>query len=311
VRNFLVRRIIQSLVLLWVLMTCTFFLVRLTPGGPEAALADQPNITAADVERLRERFGLNDPLPVAYAKWVGNAVRLDFGRSYQYLRPPLDVIAERFGPTAQLAGISLAFGLLGVPLGLWAAVKRGKLPDSIIRIATVIGDAVPIFWMGLVVIVVMASLLGWFPSGMGRGGPDEWFKYIIVPGLILGLGPLVKFTRFTRSQVLEVIDQDYVRTGRAKGLPERRVLGAHVLRNALIPSITVLGAVIPTLLSGAIITEGVFSWPGLGRLYLESAVTRDYPLLLALVTIFTGLTLIFSVLADIAYGVADPRVRYS
>lgn len=310
-RQFLVRRLIQSALLLWLLMSFTFVLTRLTPGGPEGALLEQPNIDQADIERMRERFGLNDPLPVAYAKWVTSAIRLDFGRSYHYLRPPMEVIKERIWPTVQLGAFAYLIALLGIPLGVVAAMNRARLPDMAIRVFTVIGDAAPNWWMALVIIVVLSTLFGWFPQGQGRGGPDQWFLHIIVPALILGLGGLVAFTRFTRSQVLEVVGLDHVRTARAKGLTELVVIARHVLRNALLPVVTLLGSLLPALISGAAITEGIFNWPGMGRLYLEAASTRDYPLLLAIITLLTIATLLGTLMADILYGYADPRIRYA
>ncbi len=310
-RDFLIRRLIQSLILLLVLMSFTFALTRLTPGGPEAALAEAPNVEKADLDRIRERFGLNDPIGVAYVKWIGNAVRLDFGRSYHYLRPPLDVIKERLWPTVQLAVVAYAVGLVGILLGALAAYRRGKTTDMLIRVLTVVGDAVPHWWLALVVIVLMATTIGWFPQGQGTADPIDWAKHIIVPGTILGLGLLIVFTRFMRSQVLEVLSQDHVRTARAKGLREPAVATWHVLRNALIPAVTIFGGLLPFLVSGAAITESIFNWPGMGRLFLEAATTRDYPLLLAILTLGTGATLAGTLVADLLYGFVDPRIRYS
>jgi peptide/nickel transport system permease protein len=308
--SFLIRRLLQSALLLWLVMSLSFVLVRLTPGGPEAALLESPNLEPADVERLRERFGLNDPLPVAYVKWMGSALRLDFGRSYHYLRPPMDVIKERIGPSMQLGAMAFAIGMLGIPLGLLAASHRGKLPDFAIRFFTVAGDATPNWWLALVIIVVMASTIGWFPQGQGRGGFGAWLSHIIIPALILGMGGMVAFTRFTRSQVLEVLQQDHVRTARAKGLREASVARGHVLRNALIPAVTLMGGLLPALVSGAALTEGIFNWPGMGRLFLEAANTRDYPLLLTILMIGTVATLLGTLLADLLYGFVDPRIRY-
>jgi peptide/nickel transport system permease protein len=310
-RNFLIRRLIQSAILLLVLMSFTFVLTRITPGGPEAALAEAPNVRPAELERIRERFGLNDPLPVAYVKWIVNAAKGDFGRSYSYLRPPFEIIGERMWPTIQLAIVAYLIGLIGILLGVVAAYHRARLPDYLIRIFTVVGDATPTWWMGLVIIVILASTIGWFPQGQGQGDVFTWFKHIIVPATILGLGGLIVYTRFVRSQVLEVLSQDYVRTARAKGLRENVVARSHVLRNALIPVVTLLGSLLPFLVSGAALTESIFNWPGLGRLFLEAAGTRDYPLLLALLTIGTVATMAGTLLADILYGTVDPRIRYS
>jgi peptide/nickel transport system permease protein len=310
-RTFLIRRLIQSAILLLVLMSFTFVLTRVTPGGPEAALAEAPNVEPAELERIREKFGLNDPLPVAYVKWIVSAARGDFGRSYSYLRPPFDVIQERMWPTIQLALVAWVIGLIGILLGVVAAYNRAKLPDFIIRVFTVIGDATPNWWMALVIIVLLASTVGWFPQGQGQGDPLTWFKHIIIPATILGLGGVITFTRFVRSQVLEVLSQDHVRTARAKGLRENVVAQWHVLRNALIPVVTLFGSLLPFLISGAAITESIFNWPGMGRLFLEAATTRDYPLLLAILSLGTVATMAGTLMADILYGTVDPRIRYS
>lgn len=309
-RQFLVRRLIQSTLLLFVLMTFTFALTRLTPGGPEAVLFEQPNMEQAALDRLRERFGLNDPLPIAYWKWISSAVQLDFGRSYHYLRPPAELIKERLGPTLQLALVAYAIALLGIPLGVIAALRRSELPDLSVRVFTVFANAVPHWWLALVIIVVLSTTVGWFPYGQGQEGIGDWFTHIILPAALLGLGGVVVFSRFVRSQVLEVVEQDYVRTARAKGLMEFVVIGRHILRNALLPVVTLLGGVLPGLISGAALIEGIFNWPGMGRLYLEAAGTRDYPVLLAITTMVTLATLLGTLFADVLYGYVDPRVRY-
>jgi peptide/nickel transport system permease protein len=294
-----------------VVLTAIFFLIHLTPGGPEAALANNPRTSPEEIQRTRERFGLTDPLPIQYLRWLTSAAHLDFGRSYFYSRPAVDVVAERLGPTIQLGVMSYLVALLGVPLGVVAAMNRGRMPDNIIRLLTALGHALPTWWFGLTIIVVLNSLIGWFPNGQGSGSPWQWFFYIIFPALVLGLATLVGFTRFVRSEVLEVLGQDYVRTAQAKGLPVPRVTSGHVLRNALLPVVTQLGYVLPLVLSGALIVEYVFNWPGIGRLFYEAAVARDYPILLAILTMTTVATIVGTLLADVAYGIVDPRVRYA
>jgi peptide/nickel transport system permease protein len=311
VRQYLLRRLLQSVLLLLVVLTAIFFLIHLTPGGPEAALANNPRTSPEEIQRVRERFGLTDPLPIQYLHWLTSAAHLDFGRSYFYSRPAIEVVAERLGPTLQLGVMSYAVALLGVPLGLLAALHRGRAADGSVRVVTTIGSALPTWWFGLTIIVVLNSLIGWFPNGQGSGSPWQWFIYIIFPAAVLGLAALVSFTRFTRSEVLEVLGQDYVRTAHAKGLPEVWVTSRHVLRNALLPVVTQLGYVLPVILSGALITEYVFNWPGIGRLFYEAAVARDYPILLAILTMTTVATIVGTLLADVAYGVVDPRVRYA
>src|SRR5438067_5485933 len=210
--QFVVRRLMQSLFLLVVILAGVFFLVHLTPGGPEAALVANPRIGADEIQRLRERFGLDQPLIVQYLRWVSNAVRLDFGRSYFYSRPATEVILERLGPTLQLGGLSYLVALLGVPLGVLAALRRGRPADQVVRLLSTLGAAVPTWWLGLSAIVVLNSLLDWFPNGQGKGNPGEWFKYIILPATILGLSGMVSFARFARSSVLDTLGEDYVRT---------------------------------------------------------------------------------------------------
>lgn len=309
--RFIVRRLLQSAVLVLAVMTLSFFLIHLTPGGPETALMQNPRASAETVRRMRERFGLDDPLPIRYLKWMRSAVELDFGRSYAYSQPVTDVIASRAWPTFQLGALSYAIGLLGVPLGVLAASRRGQVTDTLVRLLTVVGTSVPTWWLALSIIVLMSSTIGWFPNGQGDGSPGDWLRHIILPAILLSLGGLITFTRFVRSEVLEVLSTDYVRTARAKGLAEGVVQRAHVLRTALIPVVTLLGSLLPAMLSGAVITEAIFNWPGMGRLFLEAASSRDYPLLLGMLLLGTVLTILGTLMADIGYGLVDPRVRYS
>jgi peptide/nickel transport system permease protein len=309
-RRFLIRRLLQSVFLLFAVVSASFFLVHLTPGGPDTALLQNPRVGPEEIARIRERFGLNQPLPVQYLNWLVNVARLDFGRSYVYSRPATEIIQERLSPTVQLGLMSYAVALLGVPMGVYAAMHRGRAGDTAVRLIASLGHALPGWWLGLALIVLLNSLTGWFPNGQGRGGPLEWFQAIALPALVLGLIGLVTFSRFARSEVLEVLGQDYVRTAQAKGLGARAVAWTHVLRNALLPILTLLGYLLPNVLSGALSIEVVFGWPGLGRLYFEAATSRDYPILLALLTVLTAATILGTLLADLAYGVVDPRVRY-
>src|SRR5439155_25560872 len=195
-------------------------------------------------------------------------------------------------------------------LGLIAALDRGSISDVAVRVFTVFANAVPHWWLALVIIVVMSATLGWFPYGQGREGPVDWLGHIILPGALLGLGGIVAFSRVVRSQVLEWVEQDYARTARAKGLFEFMVTSRHILRNALLPVVTLLSGILPGLISGAALIEGIFNWPGMGSLYLQAAFTRDYPLLLAITTVLTLATLLGTLFADVLYGYVDPRVRY-
>ncbi len=292
-------------------MSGVFFLVHLTPGGPEAALVQNPRIGAEEIRRLRDRFGLDEPVVVQYWRWLENAGRLDFGRSYFYERPAVEVVGERLGPTLQLGLLSYAVASVGIPLGILAALRRGRLADSLVRLLVTVGSAVPTWWLGLTSIVVLNSLSGWFPNGRGQGNPGEWLKYIWLPASVLGLSGLVTFARFVRSGVLDTLGEDYVVTARAKGLAPSMVTLRHVLRNALLPVVTLLGGLLPGVISGALVTEYVFGWPGVGRLFYEAATSRDYPLLLAVLTMTTFATILGTLLADVGYGLVDPRVRYA
>lgn len=310
--RFIIRRLIQSLILLWVIMTLSFLLIHIAPGGPEAVYFGSKNITQADIEAIRKARGLDDPIWIQYFKWFWQTITLDFGVSYSYARRPvIDVIWTKMGPTFQLGLLSYLLALLGVPLGIYAARHRAKLGDNVIRIFTVIGSAVPAWWLGLVIIVIMVNTLHWFPQGQGQNGLWDWFIHIIIPALLLSTGGMVAFTRFVRSETIETLGQDYVRTATAKGLPAKEVTQRHVLRNSLIPVITLLGAFFPALLSGAAITETIFNWPGLGQLFVTAAGARDFSVILALLLIGAILSIIGTFLADIAYGFVDPRIRYT
>ncbi|MFN8634470.1 MAG: ABC transporter permease [Chloroflexota bacterium] len=309
--RFVVRRLLQSALLVFAVMTASFFLIHLTPGGPESALMQNPRVSAEAMARMRQKFGLDDPIPIRYVKWLSSVAELDFGRSYAYNLPVTEVIASRVWPTFQLEVLAYVIGLIGVPLGVYAASKRGALGDNVVRLGTVIGTSVPTWWLGLSIIVLLSSTIGWFPNGQGSGTLWDWARHVIIPSVLLGLGGLIGFTRFVRSEVLEVLNSDYVRTARAKGLAERDVQRAHILRTALIPVVTILGGLLPSLLSGAIIMEQIFNWPGMGRLFIEAASSRDYPLLLGMLLLGTVLTIVGAFLADITYGAVDPRVRYT
>lgn len=310
--RFLVRRLIQSAVLLWAIMTATFALVQLAPGGPDALLAENPRATPEMIQAIRERYGLDQPLPVRYVRWVGSALVFDFGRSYSNAaRPVMDVIAERAGPTMQLSLLAFVIGLIGIPIGIVAALRRGSMIDNTIRVLTVVGQAVPTWWLSLTVIVWMSSYIGWFPNGQGRGSLWEWFRFIIIPALLFSVGTIIVFSRYVRSGVLEIINQDYIRTARAKGLMHQSVIWTHIMRNALMPVVTIFGGLLPLLLAGAVITEQIFNWPGMGKLFIEAASQRDYPLLLGILTLSTILTIVGTLVADLLYGVVDPRVRYT
>jgi peptide/nickel transport system permease protein len=293
-----------------------YAIIRLAPGDPLLVFEDSRGVTAEQLAELRAAYGFDRPLPIQYLDWLGRAARLDFGRSFQTHLPARDLILERVPATLELTIAALLFGLvLGIPAGTWAAVHRGRWPDQLVRVFAVMGDAVPHFWLGLILLAILSVQLRWLPTGgistLGASPQDlgDRLRHLILPAVVLGTGTLALFARYMRTEVLEVLGQDYVRTARAKGLPELVVFSRHALRNALLPVVTVLGGSLPFLLAGAVTTEYVFSWPGMGRLAVDAAAARDYPVVMGLVLIAAVLIIVGSLVSDVLYGVVDPRIR--
>jgi peptide/nickel transport system permease protein len=311
--RYVVRRSLQSVGLLLLISLLAFSIMRLAPGGP-AQFMDDPRIGSEYREALRESYGLNDPWPIQYAKWLSNVVRLDFGVSFIDRRPVLDKIGERFWASFQLAASSFVLGLLGIPLGVYAALRHGRWQDQTIRVFTVFGNAVPHWWLGLMLLVLSATTFRIFPLGgvytIGDGSLLDRLWHLALPALIGALSGWIGYSRYIRSEMLDVLGQDYVRTAHAKGLGPRDVLFRHGLRNALIPLATMLGGIFTLLLSGSVLFETTFSWPGLGRMTVDAAFQRDYPVLMAMTVLSSTLAIMGNLLADVAYGWIDPRVRY-
>jgi peptide/nickel transport system permease protein len=316
VLTYLIRRVLQSVPLFFGVSLLAFFIIRLTPGGPLMAYED-PRQTPEDRRRLEQALGLDQPLPVQYLKWLNAAVQLDLGRSYIQHRPVVEMIAERLPATMLLIGTSMVLGIaIGIPAGVLAAMRRGSVFDNAIRVLTVVGSAVPHWWLGLLLIVVLAANLHLLPSGgmypLNKPDPDLWdrLRHLILPASVLATGWWVGLCRFVRSQTLDVLGQDHVRTAWAKGLTPGRVALRHVLRNALIPVVTIMGGSLAALFGGAALTENIFSWPGIGTMTLAAATNRDYPVILGVLMIGSGLVIVGNLLADLTYGLVDPRVRY-
>jgi peptide/nickel transport system permease protein len=265
---------------------------------------------------LRAAYGLDQPLPFQYVSWLGHVLTGDFGRSFLYKRPVLEMIQASLPNTLILGGLALSLTILvGVPLGVIAARYRGSWIDQVIRIAGVAGHAVPGFWFGLLFILILSVQFRLFPvGGMLTIGKDPFdipdrLAHLVGPVLTLSLAGIANYSRYMRTETLEVLGQDYIRTARAKGLRENLVLFVHALRNALLPLVTALGTQFAFLLSGAIVTEQVFAWPGMGRMTYEAARSKDYPIVMAVVVISSTMLLLSYILRDVAYGIADPRVR--
>ena len=317
-RKYIARRLLYAIPTLIGISIIVFAISRLAPGDPvQLYTFGIQDITQADIDRIRAAHGLDKPLPIQYITWATNAIQGDFGRSIIYPSQNASrLIIERIPNTVQLAVAALLLQLLiGVPLGIIAALNRGKIIDQIARFFSTIGQAVPDFWMGLVFIIIFSVTLRLLPSqGMLTIGKDQMdiadrLKHIIMPAFVLAFGGIALFTRLLRTETLEVIRQDYIRTAEAKGLTDRVVVYRHALRNALIPVVTALGGVLTFLISGALVIEQVFTWPGVGQLTFQSAVAKDYPVVMAGVMIASTMLVISYLLRDLTYALVDPRIK--
>ncbi len=312
--RFLMSRALQSLVLLVIVSMIGFGVLHLAPGGPLSQFALVPGMSAARMAEIAHEMGLDRPLPVQYGQWASRLLRGDWGHSYRDTQPVLAVIAARLPATLELmvAAISLAV-LTGVTVGVLGAVRRHSVFDTLSTAGAMVALSIPTFWFGLVTIYVFSVKLGWLPAGSRSTVGDEslwgYARHLIAPACVLALVEVAVWSRYMRSAMLDVIDQDFVRTARAKGLPERRVILHHVFRNALLPMITLAGLELPTLLGGALVTETVFTWPGMGRLFLDSLGYRDYPVVMGILMVSALLVLVGSLAADLLGAVADPRIR--
>jgi peptide/nickel transport system permease protein len=317
--RFIARRLIQGLMTLFGISILTFTLVRLAPGDPVMMMvAGTSEMMAADIAAIRAAYGVDEPIPQQYLRWLGRLLTGDLGQSLQYKRPVSQMIGATLLNTLQLSGLALTVALLvGVPLGTLAALRRGGYVDQAIRVLSVAGHAIPPFWLGLLFILILSVQFRLFPvGGMLTVGASDWdlgdrLAHLVGPVLTLSLAGIANYTRYLRTEVLDVLAQDYVRTARAKGLHERTVSLVHVLRNALLPVITALGGILATLVSGSLVVEQVFAWPGMGRLTFEAARAKDYPVIMGVVVLTSALLLVSYLIRDLLYGVADPRVSRS
>jgi peptide/nickel transport system permease protein len=302
--SYLVWRSLHSLLLLWLVTVVVFGLLHLTPGDPASLMLGE-QATPEQIRDLRHALGLNEPLITQYARFLGQAVRGDFGTSIRAQRPALDVVLERLPATLLLAAGAFTFAVsLGMPIGVLSAVKRLSLWDHGSMALALMGQSMPVFWLGLMLIIVFSVHLRWLPVS-GSGGP----QHLVLPAVTLGTFLIGLIIRLTRSSMLDVLGQDYVRTARAKGLAERAVIVRHALRNALIPVVTLLGLQLGILLGGAVITETVFAWPGLGMVTVTAINQRDYPVVQCAVFISAVLVVSINWAVDVLYHFLDPRIR--
>ena len=310
-KRYLLVRILSLIPLLLGISVLAFLLSNLAPGDPATVIAYRLSDAPPNEEQIaaiRREYHLNDPLPVRYAHWIASAVRGDLGRSFRTKEPVLKELARHFPATLQIACAALVISLvIGLPLGVLAAVRRGSWLDHLARITALLGASLPSYWLGYLLILVFAVALGWLPVA-GREG----LSAMILPALTLGLGTTAaKLARLTRSDLLEVLSEDFIRTARAKGLSERAVIWRHALRGAMIPVVTVTGIEFGHLLGSAIIVETIFAWPGVGKLLADSIYDRDYPMIQGFVLVMGTVFAVLSLLADLLYLWLDPRIRFA
>lgn len=312
--NFVLRRLAQAALLLLIVSMVAFAVLYLAPGGPLSQYALSSNMTAEEIKLIEHQLGLDRPLPVQYADWLMRMLRGDWGRSYRDSSPVLSVIGSHIGATLELMATATLIALIvGCWIGIVGAIKTYSVFDTLATVGAMVALSIPTFWFGLVTIYVFSLGLGWLPAGnretIGDGSLLDLLHHLIAPAMVLALVEMAVWARFMRSSMLDVIGQDYIRTARAKGLPEWRVLSGHALRNAMLPMITLAGLQLPTLLSGALVAETVFTWPGMGRLFLDSIGYRDYPVIMGVLMFSSVMVLLGSFLADLLYAVVDPRIR--
>jgi peptide/nickel transport system permease protein len=304
--TYLLRRLALTIPIILGIVIVTFFLVQLIPGDAVSAMQGQVKMSAQQMEEMRRALGLNDPLHVQLGRYLASLVRGDLGRSLFGAQPVALLISANLGATVQLtlAGMLVAI-VIGVPLGVFAAVKHGTAWDVAATVIAMVGVSIPAFWLGLMMIQLFAVTLGWLPITGDRG-----LRGLIMPAVALGVAEAAIITRLTRSTLVEVLGQDYVRTARAKGLVERAVVWKHALRNALLPLLTMIGMQFGTLLGGAVIIENVFSRQGLGTLATQAVINRDFPVVQGCVMVAAILYVLVNLLVDVLYAVVDPRIRY-
>ena len=319
-RNYLIRRSLQMIPVFIVIVVSVFLLIHSAPGDPVTGMID-PKMKPELKAQLRASMGLDQPIHVQFVNWVGQVARGNLGYSTFYKRPVIQVIGAFIWSTFILALFALIISLtIGIPAGIISATRQYSLQDNALSVFSLVGISMPSFFFGILLIKFFAVDLGWFPLfGMADQSLRNaaWhvraldvMHHMVLPGIVLGLGQTASFMRYTRSAMLDVVRQDYIRTARSKGLIEKVVIYRHALRNAMIPIITLLGFQLAGLLSGAVITETVFGWPGLGKVGVDAIFARDYPLLMAINMMDSFLLIVGLLLSDVLYGVVDPRIKY-
>lgn len=311
---YIIKRILAAIPVMGFVALFVFLLLRLTPGDPAAIIAGD-TATPEQLEAIRTSLGLNDPLVVQFFNWIGQLLRGDFGTSILSGKPVIELIADRMEPTISLALTTIILSvIIAVPLGVIAAWKQGTIIDRFVMLLSVLGFSVPVFVIGYLMISLFSMQLNWFPVQGFRPigeGVGDFFHRIALPTFTLTLLYIALIARITRTSMLEILGDDYVRTARAKGLPEHKVLMRHALRNCSVPIITVIGIGFALIISGVVVTESVFNLPGLGRLTVDAVLSRDYPVIQAVILLASLIYVVINLLIDIAYVLLDPRIRYA
>ncbi len=332
--RYIIRRLLQAIPLLFVISVIVFALIQVMPNNPLSDLQNNPNISPEDLLRLENEYGLHDPLPLKYGKWLGQTLTGNWGTSFVTQRPVLTEIAERFPNTLVLSGLAFLLALvIAIPVGMISAVRQYSVFDHVVTTIAFMGQSIPIFWFGLILIIVFSVNLQnpWagtplfphppplplFPGGgmttLSSDPPDpivDRIWHLVMPVTMLGVFQLAATVRYMRAGMLDVLRMDYIRTATAKGLKHRAVILRHAFKNAAIPVVTIIALEIPGLFNGALFTETIFSWPGMGRLFFNSAERGDYPVLMGILMISAALIILFNLVADIAYAFLDPRIHY-
>ena len=303
--RYIIRRLLLVIPVLIGISIFVFLIMHLTPGDPARLMLGE-SAPAEQLEALREELGLNDPLPVQYFNWLKKAVRLDFGRSLRSKKLVTDEILSRLPATAELAFLAVGIAVLvGIPVGILSATRPNSLFDNIAMIGALSGIGMPAFWQGIMFILIFSVWLGWFPSSGRMGG----LEYYVLPALTLGTRSMASIARMTRSSMLEVLQQDFFRTANAKGLSRFKVVFVHALRNALIPVVTMIGLQFGSMMAGAVLTETIFAWPGIGRMIVEAINNKDFPLVQGTIMTFAVMYALINLVVDVTYAFLDPRLR--
>ena len=311
--RYLLSRLAHAVVVLLVVATVTFGLLQAAPGGP--AVLMNPDLAPADAAIIRHNLGLDQPVYVQYVRWLLGLFHLDLGTSISYSEPVTELIVQRLPATLLLSGCALLLAVgVGIPLGAASARRPASWLDHGATLVSLLGLSVPNFWLAIMLILLFAVTLRVLPStAMLTPGREptlqDLLAHLVMPTLVLGLASLAQIVRFTRSSLLNVLREDYIRTARAKGVSEGRLLFDHALRNALVPVVTVVGVMVPRLVGGAVVTETIFAWPGMGRLATDAAFHRDYPVVMGVTLLVSGVVVVGNLVVDLAYGWLDPRIR--